>query len=302
MEKQPQTNQHMFVDEHINIQVGSAAKRALETVTDEQYLTKNDGIISVSRNRWQTAQSYERRTWMVDGSHSTQDRNLDHFNQFDGYRSISGLDFAHAIELGCGPFTNLRYIMRSCQIKKCSLLDPLAETYLKHNHCNYTKTLLRGDQTVLNASLSRTIVHRGVRRVIRKIAPGLLSAIVPVEEILSKPIEEMPVQVKYDLIVIINVIEHCYDANLIFEKIKAMANQGAILVFHDKYYYHERVSEDVKRFYDAGHPLRVDRRVVDDFLDSTFSPLFKKVGKKESSLAGVDLDYDSLYFIGKLRD
>jgi hypothetical protein len=88
---------------------------------------------------------------------------------------------------------------------------------------------------------------------------------------------------------------------VIFEKIKEMANKDAILVFHDKYYYHDQVSQDVKRIYDAGHPLRVDRVVVDDFLDKNFNTLYKKLGRKESIVEGVDLGHDTVYFIGQLR-
>jgi hypothetical protein len=292
----------MFVDKDTNIHVGQDAASALLQISDHEFLSQGQGIITVSKNRWNTAQTYERQTWMVKaGAHSTEDRNRDHLANFDNFRCLNGMVFNHAIELGCGPFTNLRYIMRSCRIQKCTLLDPLAEDYFQHRHCNYKDHFLRGDARPLFDKLSRTIVHRAFRRVIKRTAPNLLFATLPIQEIIAKPIEEMPIKGEYDLIVIINVIEHCYDARLIFDKIKSMASKDAILVFHDKYYYHDQVSRDVSRLYDAGHPLRVDRSVVDDFLDSTCTPIYRKIGRKESRVAGVDLGHDTLYFVGKLK-
>ena len=192
--------------------------------------------------------------------------------------------------------------MQNCQIERCTLLDPLAESYVGHRNCPYDNgKFLRGAPRPLFQTLGKTKIGRGLRRVVKRISPRLLFLGTPIHRIIPKPIEEMPAGEQFDLIVLINVIEHCYDVNLVFEKIKSIAKSGALLVFHDKYYYHERVAQEVGRLYDAGHPLRVDRKVVDDFLDEHFTPVFKKIGHKESKIQGVDLGHDTVYFVGKLR-
>ncbi|MGH9424640.1 MAG: methyltransferase domain-containing protein, partial [Thermoanaerobaculia bacterium] len=226
--------QYLYVDEELHILTGDDAERALREHSDAAYLDPRDGVVRVPRQRWQQAQRYERDTWMVAGAEATDDRNVEHSDGFGGYAALEGRRFMHAIELGCGPFTNLRIIAGHCAIECCSLLDPLIDDYLKHPHCSYDRHSLRTGETQLNAILSRSLPGRALRRVVRAVAPGLLTRCLPVAEILSIPIEEMPVSPAYDLVVMLNVLEHCYDASVIFDKILAILQPGGVFVFHDK--------------------------------------------------------------------
>jgi SAM-dependent methyltransferase len=125
---------------------------------------------------------------------------------------------------------------------------------------------------------------------------------IPISTFLSTPIEEMPTNGKYDLIVIINVIEHCYDINLVFDNIIKIASPNAILVFHDKYYDHQQVVQMVQgHYYESGHPLMVDRKVIDRFLVN-FEPLFRKIVRKKITHIPGFTDYDGLFFIGRIKD
>ncbi|MFN0111788.1 MAG: class I SAM-dependent methyltransferase [Blastocatellia bacterium] len=294
-------DKHIFVDEDVNIFTGTDAKTHLEKESDAHFLSEGEGVVSVTKARWQVAQRYECRTWMTKGSHAVDDRNYTHYENFDGYKVLQGMTFNHAIELGCGPFTNLRYISESCKIEKCTLLDPLAESYLNHRNCRYTKKYLRGEQRPLFEKLSKSVVHRGIRRLLRSVLPQFLYSGIPVESVIPKPIEEYETTTKFDLIVMINVIEHCFDINAIFNEIKNMSKEGTVFIFQDKYYFHEQVSKQIMRQYDAGHPLRVDKRVVDYFLEQTFVPLFKQVKREERVVDDIDISFDSIYYIGKLK-
>ena len=49
--------------------------------------------------------------------------------------------------------------------------------------------------------------------------PVTVSGSVPIGRLVASPIEEMPLDRKYDLVVMENVIEHCYDAELVFANI-----------------------------------------------------------------------------------
>lgn len=290
-----------FVDEDFNILKGEDARNALEETSDEKYLSEDKGIVHVPRSRWEVAQIFERTGWMEMWSGAADDRNYRHKADFDDYQTLSGMTFDHAIELGCGPFTNLRLIAQVCTIKRCTLLDPLIMTYLGHKHCSYNKRMLRCE-SVLSRLLSAPKPLRGIRRIVRYLAPLLLVKQIPVHELIASPIEEMPVRASYDLIVIINVIEHCYDIDLVFDRIINMAAPDAVLVFHDKYYEHETVSQLVKgHYYEAGHPLMVDRSVIDGFLENHFEPLFRRTVQKSIEHIPVMPEYDGLFFIGRLR-
>lgn len=293
-------DKHIFIDEQGNIIQGKKAKIRLEKTSDAAFLN-GKGISAIPKERWAVAQSYEKHTWTVTAAHSTEDRNYDHYLNFDGYKTLNGMRFDHAIELGCGPFTNLRYIMRACEIKKCTLLDPLIESHLHHRNCTYTKTYLRGEEKPLYRRLSSSFFLRMMRRLLKYVAPEYLFSTLPVNEIISKPIEEMPAHSRYDLAVLINVIEHCYHIDLIFNNIKKILKRDAIFIIHDKYYAHSDIAREAHKKYDAGHPLRVDMTVLDNFLDENFTCLYKKVARKEEIVDELDFSHDVFYFIGKYR-
>jgi hypothetical protein len=223
---------------------------------------------------------------------STDDRNYTHYLGFKKYRALSGKDYSHAIELGCGPFTNLRYIGRVCKIEKCDLLDPLLNDYLTHPNCRYPDGLSIRMESRLNILLNG---FRLGRRTLRMVPPGVRSFGSPrltVANLLANPLEEATLRQPYDLIVIVNVIEHCYDLNLAFDMIERMAAPNSVLVFHDKLFDHDRVAYLVNgHLYDAGHPIMADRRVIEGFLRSFGTPLFWHQDREAGAV------YDRVYCI-----
>lgn len=289
---------YLYVDEQLHILKGDQAAEALREHSDAAYLDPREGVVRVPKQRWQQAQRYERDTWMVANAEATDDRNSVHRDGFGGYAELNGRTFQHAIELGCGPFTNLRLIGQHCTIARCSLLDPLINDYLKHAHCTYDRHVLRTSKTRLSASLGRTLPGRALRRVLRAIGPATLVERIPVEELLPIPIEEMPARAAYDLVVMLNVLEHCYDATAIFDKILAILKPGGVFVFHDKLFTAAEAEEDVRTRFDAGHPLRVGGTVIQSFLDTNFTPLFAEHGVVEDGFEDHDLSRDGVYFIG----
>lgn len=290
--------QYLYVDEELRILTGDKAESALRERSDAAYLDTRDGVVRVPRERWQQAQRYERDTWMVAGAEATDDRNVEHSDGFGGYAALESRRFRHAIELGCGPFTNLRIIAGHCAIECCSLLDPLIDDYLKHPHCSYDRHHLRIGETGLNAILGRTLPGRALRRMIRTVAPGALTRRLPIGEILPIPIEEMPARSTYDLVVMLNVLEHCYDASVIFDKILAILQPGGVFVFHDKLFTAAEAETDVQTRFDAGHPLRVGGTLIETFLEGNFTPLFAKHGIVEDGFEEHDLSREGIWFIG----
>jgi len=284
---------YWFVDEDWHILEGEAAKKELEKTSDAKFLTEDEGIIQVSRERWKIAQQFESNAWMKKKVGARSDRNFQHMVDFDYYECLKWLSFNHAIELGCGPFTNLRLIGQVCRVKTCSLLDPLIESYLNLPNRSYDTHWLYCRLT--EVGISNQFLRKVLLRVEPYIAPVLQKKI-SISSLFPTPIEEMSTDGKYDLIIIINVIEHCYDINLVFDNIMKIASPNTILVFHDKYYDHQQVKQKVEgHYYESGHPLLVDRKVIDKFL-SNFKPLFQKVVRKEIA----HMPNERLFFIGRL--
>jgi SAM-dependent methyltransferase len=286
---------YLFIDEDVSISTAESARSALQRHNDLPFATDDAGIASVPAGRWALAQKAERKHWMELGIKADDDHNYANAAGFDFYRPLRGMSFRSAIELGCGPFTNLRILGDVCRIHSCDLLDPLIESYLAHPLCRYARTHLTVDRTHLNARVRRFVLrHPGLG--LRRLAEH---GRIPVGQLLPVPIEEMPIDGAYDLVVMENVLEHCYDARRVFSNLRSVTGAGGILVVHDRYYSAKEVRDRATRVYDAAHPLRVDRRLVDDFLAGAFQPLYRKLVPVKAEFAGVDLSADHFYFVGR---
>ncbi len=264
-----------FVDERVNILRGSQAQDAIRARSDLRYLTEGEGIVRVPAERWTIAQTFERTGWMEKWRGLSDDRNIDHAREFNGYRSLAGRRFAHAIELGCGPFTNLRVIAEVAPLERVSLLDPLIESYLTLPTCRYNRQVL--------------VSHSGRQRI-------------AVGELFAGPIEDTPLDGRsYDLVAMLNVIEHCYDVGKIFDKILSITRPGSVLVFQD-YTYDVEKSRRVlaEEYYEAGHPLMVGPGVLHRFMSEHFEMLYySKVPEKPQEVACPR--EAAVYFIGVRR-
>lgn len=290
----------LYVDENLHFVTGNEAARALQEHSDAAFLDPGKGVLRVPKERWKQAQKYERDTWLVANAGASDDRNLAHEAAFGGYAVLESRTFRQAIELGCGPFTNLRIVARHCRIERCSLLDPLIREYLSHPHCTYDQRFLRIGETTFSRTLGRTSPGRAMRRVLRAVSPRLVEERVPIAQLLPMPIEEMPGG-RYDLVVMINVLEHCFDANAIFEKILSILPPGGVLVFHDKLFEPSEIEDDVRTRFDAGHPLRVGRPVIEAFVNDHFTPLYQKMQKVADEFEEIDLSREGIYFIGERK-
>ena len=290
-------DKRLYVTKEIEILTGEEAKQALNQESDKKFYHQGRGVDKVTLQRWQIAQSYEKKTWMERALTASDDRNTDYVSAFNRYRDLRHLTFKNAIELGCGPFTNLRLIAWVCKIQQCTLLDPLAIEYLNHPHVFYNSKYLFRDSRFFFGRLARRRFLRGFFKVL----PRGLFGKVAVREIIPKPIEMMPVHEKYDLIVMLNVLEHCYDIDSIFDRIRSIALKGAYFVFRDKYYDDAKVSQDVEVVYDAGHPLRVPKEMLDNFLQRNFQQVFREVVKVSFQFKGMDRSYEVLNYIGRFE-
>lgn len=243
--------------------VGDSARALVEKTNDRGFLSPDSGVVAVSKDRWLVAQDAERNGWMNVWSGARDDRNQEHFEAFDRYAALAGRRYESAIEIGCGPFTNLRYIAGAVEVGGCTLLDPLLDDYLQHPHCAYDRRQLR-----LQSGGS-----------------------VPVNRLVAAPVEEFATDETFDLVVMINVIEHCFDVEAIFRTLLRISRPGTAFVFHDRYYDHRRVVEMCEHVFDAGHPLKADGRVIGDFLSSNFDEKFCRPWDRKPGV----------YFIGTRR-
>ena len=261
-----------YVTRDFEVVTGEAARPLVEKTNDRRYLTRDGGIHTVSVDRWKLAQDAERHHWLGLRPHLTEDRNTDHAFMYDRYSAIHNQTFENAIELGCGPFTNVAVLAQRCTVKRLSLLDPLIEDYVKHPNCLYRDGALR--------------LQSGAR--------------LPIAERFALPIEQFQPPVKYDLVVMLNVIEHCYNVPVIFRKIWDMLTPGGVILFHDRYYDHARVMAEAEMVYHTARPLKVDRGLMNGFIKCFNSIFFRTILTR--SEAARSAPRDQVYFVGRKPD
>lgn len=218
-----------FVDSDVHVWLGEEARQKLLKKNDSHFFQSGKGIIEVTPERWREAQSFERKTWMELSLAAGDDRNYYHLSNFREYQDLRGRYFRRGIELGCGPFTNFRLLMSVLGgVGQLDLLDPLIDEYVNHPNCTYRTGYLNG---------------------------------LPVNLIKSS-IEDWNPSAKYDLVVMINVLEHCFSLPKVFDQISEVLVPGGVFVFADVSTSSDSLFLDSS--YDAGHPIRV----VNDYLES----------------------------------
>ena len=255
------------VDEDGNVLTGREAAMQLQAKNDMRYLQREQGIVEIDMDRWKEAQRYERRAWMEGaGLNAREDRNTEHEEHFENYAAIQGRYFGNAIEIGCGPFTNMIRILEHVRCGKVTLLDPLVEHYLSHPHCTYKRKRLGG--------------WFGNR-----------------VQTVGEPIESFSSHEVYDLVVVINVLEHCFSVAQFCERLISLTAPNGILVFHDKLIPASVLKSFVRNIYDAGHPLRVADSLILEFLSANYGQIFRKYVPIPSAVGA----FDSVYFIGQKR-
>ena len=285
----------VYIDENVDIHEGAEAEAMLKDRRTFHLVDARYGITEVDQNRWEEAQRYEKRVWMDLNPASSSDRNEDHWARFAKYVDLKGKAFRRGIELGCGPFTNMRFIVQSCAVDEVYLLDPLIDSYLKHPGCQYKHRRFSGVFNALaDGSTPKTFRH--LRECYRM--GGWRGK--PVR-IVASMIEECPVSDSFDLAVMINVIEHCRNVHAVFHKILDLLSPGGVFVFHDRLYNAGELEKLSERLYDAGHPLRVDQSVVREFLGRHFDAMMSRETEVAREYKSVTWRETEFYYIGKKK-
>jgi SAM-dependent methyltransferase len=288
----------LFIDEDLGVHEGAEACSRLADRSDARFVEGARGVVRVDPERWAEAQRYEKRTWMERGAGAFDDHNRAYLGPFRNYEALRGRVFGRAIELGCGPFTNMRLVLESARVEEVHLLDPLARDYLSHPHCRYRRRRLGGLGGIGLLRAGRGA--GGIRLLLEEFRTairvgGLRGRPVHLE---ATSIEDFRTHLRFDLVVMINVLEHCRDAVAVLARIDEILAPGGILVFHDRIWDPLEVERTIGSLYDAGHPLRVGRSVVTPFLDR-YESLLREEAVVVDVEDGLRLERTAVHFIGR---
>jgi SAM-dependent methyltransferase len=219
--------------------------------------------LSVDEQRWQQAQEWELAFWLREQEHlgwkrlaykvaapllrvlgspraTGDDWNLWWREQFDNYRFLPP-DVGDYIELGCGPYTNTRLIMKGRTARRVVCSDPLADEYLKFED--------------------------------RWLARGYRRGKVMID---THAIEECPFPPRsFDVVVLINVLDHVRDAPMCMEITTRLLRDGGYLVFGQDLADPESFGNPEYGWFEEGHPIRITSDDVRPWLEP-FEPVLAK--------------------------
>jgi SAM-dependent methyltransferase len=241
-----------------------------------------ESVRSVSVERWREAQRWERELWEQGQRKRGWKRVVwpvaapvlralgwrrvwgDDWNhwwkwQFDDYGFLPN-ELGDAIELGCGPYTNTRLILEGRSARRMVCSDPLVRTYV-------------------------TFEDRWLARAHRT---GQV-------EIDDHAIEDTPFAGgSFDLVVMINVLDHVHDADRCLANAIGLLREGGIFVLGQDL---SDAGDIARHPYDVGHPIRLRREDLEPYLAPLTTIVRKDLGRAE----GRDprLHYATLVYAGR---
>ncbi|CAH0367113.1 unnamed protein product [Pelagomonas calceolata] len=308
---------------------GGACGSVLES-TDKCAASPTAGAVVVEERRWRLAQAFEAATWRQLASRG-QDRDETHLRQYDAYSMIFPRHFERALEIGCGPWTQTRTLLAAtgATVGTLTLSDPLLETYIQDvstcsykNADTYRRTLAGKRRPAGQAGPAGRPPSYKPEFVIRKLefAPAGGEDLRPgggvvVRDATTGATRPFGDQGGYDLVVMINVLEHCRDALSTLQNAFNALKPGGYFVLEDRYadsqwarYERGRSlrfpDRDISQrnwgkqgtpFWDVGHPLQPKRAIY------TRLARFFDVLHWRSNLWPNEEHPDEMYFVGRKR-
>lgn len=250
-------------------------------------------VLAVSQERWAEAQKWENSYWVNGNSHNSilriarkfigalrrdpslfwkylrygdfycgDDHNYWWQKQFDNYSALP-TRFERAIEVGCGPYSNIRLISHGRSVGEIVCADPLIRTY---------------------AQFKKTWIAEGIRK--KTITPSESSM-----ESISYA------DSSFDLAVCINVLDHVRDASQCLRELLRVTRAGGYIVLAQDLTNEEDLSFTENRD-DVGHPIKIEHGTLDDVLGPRTKPILRKVMAREKG-RNPKYHYGTYIFIGQ---
>ena len=239
----------------------------------------------VSESRWKEAQKWESNHWVgaqrarakfgknfvwrilsafgLVSRYRGDDDNQWWKEQFKNYEFLPET-MRNVIEVGCGPYTNVRTMLDRCHFNHLYLSDPLIRTYTTFK-LTFVADMYAQAACVLD----------------------------------DHPIEDLPFASDYfDLVVMINVLDHVKDARRCMDTVVRITKPGGYLIIGQELTSEEDLVKIAGNPGQVGHPITVDGKWFDPWLDKGFEPVIRKVLSRTEGRS-TEFHYGTLVFAGK---
>lgn len=159
---------------------------------------------------------------------------------FDNYQFLPKR-VENAIEVGCGPYSNMRLIRKTCEPMHLFLSDPLIRKYTDFK-MTFVNEMYRGGECYLD----------------------------------DHPLENLPYADDYfDLAVMLNVLDHVQDANACMCSLLRILKRGGIVIIGQDLTNEEDL-QALPTGVRTGHPITLNDEWFRSYIDGAFEPLLRK--------------------------
>lgn len=245
-------------------------------------------ITKVTDAEWEEAQKYEMNTWVINNKRNSipklvlkylrllknpplfiehikfkdfycgDDWNYWWMKNFDYYKALPD-KINNALEVGSGPYSNIRLINKLKKIENIFCTDPLMDVYK-----NFKMTWV--------SEMSRK---------------GKIKA-------LKGRCEDIEYEDNtFDLVVCNNVLDHVKDSEKCFSEMYRVLKTGGYFVFSQDLTDEDEIKRQPKR---EGHPIRLNHTFLEATLKDKYTESYKRILPKEESRS--DEFYGTFLFIG----
>ena len=226
-------------------------------------MTEDHIIQKVDNNRWKQAQDFE-LDFARKNIESDDDWNRWWYEKFDNYSILNNKYFPNSLEVGCGPHTNIRYILPKITYDKIWLEDPLIQFYITYN--------LNKSDSLLN--YLKTKLRRGRINYLVKMFSDINIKI----DLSSSKLEDLPYKDnQMDLVICINVLDHVNDYDSCMNEISRILKKDGVLILGQDLSNQEDFDNCPESYSDIGHPIKIDHLLIEQTLKSHYQKLSEKI-------------------------
>jgi SAM-dependent methyltransferase len=234
---------------HETLEVSASRWRDAQTFESEFWRSANrrNGLLKLGWKLLRAAREPRRLAQIVRfrDFYCGDDWNYWWLDAFGGYQALPRR-LGPGLEVGCGPYSNIRLLSRVVSLARVTCCDPLLPTYLGHRN------------TWVGAQLRRRAID----------------AVACMGETLPFRSEH------FDLAVCINVLDHVQSAPALLDELHRVQRPGGYLVLGQDLVDASDVAQAEVRD-DIGHPIKIDRATLEGWARERYRPALERCLPRE---------------------
>lgn len=195
---------------------------------------------------------------------SDDDWNKWWYDKYERYGVLKNRHFSSVLEVGCGPHTNIRYILPEITFDKLYLEDPLVQYYTTYS-LNKPNSLIH--------NLKKKFKKERVNYLVKIFSDLNINV-----DLSSSKLEDLPYKdQQMDLVICINVLDHVNNYEQCMQEIFRVLDLGGLLILGQDLSNQEDLAHCPESYTDIGHPIKIDHLILEQTFTGKYHKIFEKI-------------------------